>query len=503
MTGPARTGPPAAPPMRIVATGSHRPPLLGRHGRARPADGTPPDPASPAGRHQVPVEPTRRRAGRLDLDPGSARPGDSDPAPRIALPYLVTALISVLVVALVSVWMSRMIASDDAVDAAVSATESVARSVVTPVLGDAVLIGDPAALARLDTVVRANILDGSMIRVKLWDETGRIVYSDEPRLIGNRFPLGADEQAALRGSDADAGVSDLTSPENRFESPGVQLLEVYLPMRTPSGVPLLFEVYSRYTDIADAAQRIWMRFLPLGIGALVLLELLQVPIAMVLARRLRRTRAQREQALRRSLSVVEDERRRIAGDLHDGVVQDLAGVAFLLGAATRTPAGRPIDPAQIADSAERIRHSVRALRSLLVEIYPPNLYDEGLHAALSDLVARLVPAGVEPALDVDAALPELDHDRVELVYRVAQEGLRNVVQHAGAGAVAVELGVDAGVLVLCITDDGTGCDPDRLTTGPGGLGLRALGAMASQQGAALLLDSGPGQGTTLRLEVPL
>jgi signal transduction histidine kinase len=110
---------------------------------------------------------------------------------------------------------------------------------------------------------------------------------------------------------------------------------------------------------------------------------------------------------------------------------------------------------------------------------------------------------VEPALDVDAALPELDHDRVELVYRVAQEGLRNVVQHAGAGAVAVELGVDAGVLVLCITDDGTGCDPDRLTTGPGGLGLRALGAMASQQGAALLLDSGPGQGTTLRLEVPL
>lgn len=423
--------------------------------------------------------------------------------PRIAIPYIVTTLLSVLVVGLVSVWVSRGIAHDDAVDGAISATRLAADLAVAPLVTDGVVAGDPAALARLDAAVRADVLNVSMKRVKIWDATGRVLYSDEPRLIGDRFPLGDDEQEALRDMRASAGVSDLTAPENRFEARDLQLLEVYLPLRTPSGTPLLFEAYSRYAGVTEAGQRIWLRFIPLGIGALVLLELLQLPIAAVLSRRLRRARAQRELTLRRSLSAVDDERRRIAGDLHDGVVQDLAGVAFQLGAAARSGDHTRIDPDQIAESADRVRRSVRSLRSLLVEIYPPNLYEEGLTAALSDLVARIAPAGVTVVVDVAEPLPPLSMGTTELVYRVAQEGLRNVVRHAAATTATVELGPEGGLLVLCVTDDGLGCDPDRFGAQPGHLGLQALGGLAEQHGAALLIESGPGRGTVLRLEVPL
>jgi signal transduction histidine kinase len=420
-----------------------------------------------------------------------------------AVPYLVTALISVLVVAMVSVWASRIVAADDAVDGAISATKLAADDAVAPYLTNAVLAGNPVATALLDQAVREKILNVSMVRVKIWDATGKIVYSDEGRLVGDSFILGPDELDALHGTQPDAGISDLSSPENRFEDRTLQLLEVYMPMRTRDGVPVLFEAYSRYSGVTEAAQRIWTRFIPLSVGGLVLLELLQMPISAMLVRRLRRAQAQREEVLHRTLTAVEDERRRIAGDLHDGVVQDLAGVAFMLGAASRVGTRSPVDPAQLAESADRVRRSVRALRSLLVEIYPPNLYAEGLPAALSDLAARLVPPDTATVLDLDDPLPELSRAQTELVFRVAQEGLRNVARHAAADAVEVSLGRDDTVLVLCVSDDGRGCDPDRLLLGTAHLGLQALSGMATQHGAALVLDSGPGQGTVLRLEVPL
>jgi two-component system, NarL family, sensor kinase len=146
---------------------------------------------------------------------------------------------------------------------------------------------------------------------------------------------------------------------------------------------------------------------------------------------------------------------------------------------------------------------VRSLRSLIVEIYPPNLYDEGLHAALSDLTASVVPPSIWTTLDIEVPLPPLDAPRTELAYRVAQEGLRNAVQHARPKSITVDLGRRGDLLVLRVVDDGAGCDPDRLAVRPGHLGLRALGEMAAGHGAALLIESAPGHGTVLRLEVPL
>ena len=99
--------------------------------------------------------------------------------------------------------------------------------------------------------------------------------------------------------------------------------------------------------------------------------------------------------LQRAVDASADERRRIAGDLHDGVVQDLAGLSFgLSAAAERTAAtGEEDAAAELRGGAEQTRQSVRAVRGLLVEIYPPRLRDAGLASALSDLVSRRRGAG--------------------------------------------------------------------------------------------------------------
>ena len=228
-------------------------------------------------------------------------------------------------------------------------------------------------------------------------------YSDEPRLIGSRYPLGDDELATLRGNGVEAGISDLSAPENRYERPRRKLLEVYMPVHTPSGRPLLFETYLRFSDVAASGRKVWLAFLPALFAALLLLWLLQLPIALSLARRLRRAHAEREALLLRALNASDTERRVIAADLHDGVVQDLAGASYALAVAAEKVDGTPANEVARAlrTGADATRQSMRQLRSLLVEIYPPNLRDAGLEPALNDLAAKAVARGV--AVDVDVA----------------------------------------------------------------------------------------------------
>jgi two-component system, NarL family, sensor kinase len=438
--------------------------------------------------------------------PGAVGPGifgDQIPTTRLVLRYAVTGLITLVIVAVGTAWASRARGTQEAIIDATNATTLAAGVAVEPMLSDGVLSGDPVAIAALDDIVRRVVLRGSLVRVKMWDETGKIVYSDEPRLIGRQFGLREDEREALQTNLPKAELSDLSDPENVYEEPAVELLEVYLPVHTPSGAPVLFEAYFRYAGVTEAGRAVWLRFAPLSLGALVLLELLQVPIALALARRLRRAQSQREQLYRRAMEATDGERRRIASDLHDGVVQDLAGVAFSLGATARRLAAQRGEPEpSISDAADRVRQAVRGLRSLLVEIYPPNLYEEGLEAALSDLLARLAPRNIATSLDVDVATG-LGVEVTELLYRVAQEGVRNVVEHADAGRVEISVSQDADTTVLCVVDDGRGLDDAAIPARPGHLGLRALAGLAESLGATLSIESQPGQGTALRLEVPI
>jgi signal transduction histidine kinase len=426
---------------------------------------------------------------------------------RLVLRYVAMAIITLVAVALVAAIVARRVGTSTAIDDADRTGRLIAGSAVEPALQDGIVDLDPVATARLDDVVRGQVLGGSLLRVKLWRADGTIVYSDESRLIGQRFALDQEELDALQTGQSAAGISDLTEPENRYEDSATRLLEVYVPVRTPSGTDLLFEAYFRYGGVAEAGRRVWERFAPVMFGALVVVTVLQIPSAVSLARRLRRTQRQREALLRSAIEATDAERRRIATDLHDGVVQDLAGVGFSLAAAARESEAAGGDGTELRRAGEQVREGVRALRSLLVEIYPPSLADSGLESALSDLTAQVESRGIATTLVVDGPVAGLDGDTTRLLYRTAQEGLRNVVAHAGATHVDVHVDVPTngagGPAVLEVADNGQGIEGDAVPVPEGHLGLRGLAGLAATMGASLMLDTTPGRGTTLRLEVPV
>ena len=198
------------------------------------------------------------------------------------------------------------------------------------------------------------------------------------------------------------------------------------------------------------------------------------------------------------------ERRRIAADLHDGVVQDLAGLSYGLeaGAEHAQSEGDDQSATEMRRGAAATRHSMRQLRSLLVELHPPNLHASGLEPALTDLCAPLRANGIDCQLDIED-VSRLSPPGEELVFRATQEALRNVLAHANATRTVVRLAQEKGRVVLTVEDDGRGFTPDDVeeSRSEGHLGLSLLADRAMDLGGALDVDAEPGRGTRLRLEV--
>src|SRR3954451_7249123 len=196
--------------------------------------------------------------------------------------------------------------------------QSQGRLVESSGLTDGVLRGNRRSLDKLDDVVLGQVLSPSVVRVKIWSQDGRILYSDEPALIGKRYGLGPDELKLFRDGGAEAEVSDLSKPENRYERQESKLLEAHTTIRTPNGTQVLFEIYQRFGSVTKNAERILGSLAPPLIGGLVVLLLFQVPLAYSLARSLQRGHAEREELLANAVEASTQERRRIAADLHDG-----------------------------------------------------------------------------------------------------------------------------------------------------------------------------------------
>jgi signal transduction histidine kinase len=402
----------------------------------------------------------------------------------------------------------RRSATSDAITQAKGVTQLAGRGIAAPVITPEVLRGDPAALAQLDRVVRARILKRTpIVRVKIWDASGRVIYSDAGSIIGQRFPLGEDELQTLRGGGTQADESDLARAENTTERRFKRLVEVYVGIRGPGGVPLLYEDYERASTISASSKRRWMSLLPALLGALLILYLVQIPLAYSLARRLRARQREREALLRRAIDASDLERRRIAADLHDSTVQRLAGVSLSLAAsANAMPADEQGEEARgaLRRAAAETRETIRELRTLLVDIYPPTLQRSGLSAALNDLVAPLRAAGIA----VSMALPDelvLPGDTEALLYRVAQEALRNARTHGQATMVDVTVDAVQRTAVLCVVDNGRGFCPEEANQSRESdhFGLRLMRDLADHAGGTLTVLSSPGHGTLVRLEVPL
>ncbi|MBL8931582.1 MAG: integral membrane sensor signal transduction histidine kinase [Kineosporiaceae bacterium] len=428
---------------------------------------------------------------------------------RVVLQMFAAAIAVMLVVSALGIVVVRRISEREAMNDASQLTDLLARAVVEPALEDTLLVGDPGAVRRLDQVVRSRVLSGMFVRVKVWSPEGVVLYADTPELIGEKYSLGADQRAVLTEPATVAEVSELGRPENRLEQGQGRLVEVYRPIWMPSGQPVLFETYTDYDAVNARTRDLWRGFGGIVVSSLLLFCVLLTPVLWTLLERLRRAREGREELLQHAIDASHDERRRIAADLHDGVVQELVAASLLVSGAAERTAARGDDPEQVAhlrSAATAVRSSVGALRTLLVDIYPPNLASAGLVVALEDLGSGLRGRGMEVLVDADPdAAAALDETRQRLVYRFTQECLRNIVKHAGADRVEVLLqrGASGESILLEVADDGAGMDPGVLRgAGPEGhFGVRLLADLAREHGAALHVATAVGQGTRWRLEI--
>ncbi len=412
--------------------------------------------------------------------------------------FLAAGFVVLVLVLVGTVKLSREAADDEAIIDARSTTTLLGRSVAQPAIPRGMVAGKPGAVDRFDRAVLRRMLVGDVKRIKIWRRDGRIVYSDKTELIGSRYPLGADEVEVLEKGTSDAELSDLSQPENRFErGMGGDLLEVYTRVWSPEGDPLLFEVYYSAADIAARRKQVYDAFQPITVGGMLLLVLGTTPLIWAMSRRLDRTRRDRQRLLEAAADASESERRRIARDLHDGVVQDLAGTQFALSATLLDPATSPETAERLTPLSRSLRTSLRSLRSLLVEIYPPDLGADGLAAALQDLVAPAAGLGVTPQVEVYDVGGASD-ESIRLVWRVAQEAVRNATRHAHAEHVTVQVRSVGDRLHLDVSDDGEGFVAGE---GTDGIGLRSLRDLIHEAGGRLSVRTGPGEGTTVHLEV--
>lgn len=217
----------------------------------------------------------------------------------------------------------------------------------------------------------------------------------------------------------------------------------------------------------------------------------------------------REQRERRSLAAAivlaqEQERRRIAEELHDGPVQELVGVGLLLDALAGDLAGpAPEVAADVARAAGAARESVRGLRRAISDLHPLVLEQLGFAAAVRALLERLEWTGVEVMVEA-AAGDRLPPDRRATAFRIVQEATANAARHAGASRIAVRALEQGGRVLVEIADDGRGFDPaaPRAGVAEGHLGLAAMEERARLAGGELAVESSPGHGTTIRVSLP-
>jgi signal transduction histidine kinase len=204
----------------------------------------------------------------------------------------------------------------------------------------------------------------------------------------------------------------------------------------------------------------------------------------------------------RELSVVE-ERDRIARELHDSVAQKLFSLRLTADAAA-TLVSRDPDRAvaQLATVRGLAGEASDELRAIVVGLRPADLAEEGLDAALRKQVALLDRVHAARVRLVAGPVPRLAPEREEAAYRITQEALHNALRHADPRSVEVRLSADGAALTVEVRDDGLG-----LAAGPaaGGasLGLASMRDRAKAAGGRLQVDSRPGKGTTVRLEVPV
>lgn len=412
--------------------------------------------------------------------------------------FLLAGLVTLAVVAVPSALIMRQLALDYTLEDLQGSTALIARGIVAYGVDEELLAGEPEAVAAMEERVADRLAPERIDRLNIWSPDGIVLWSTESVLIGQAYP-DHDWNADVRERGLPmATFEDHGAPRFGYEPGHGRFVEIDVPFVAATGDGLILEAFYPSSVVHEQQTHMLLSLLPVGLVTLLVLQLAQLPPAVRLARRIQSLQSGRRRLLRQAAAASDLERRRIARDLHDDVVQELAGTSYVLDAVTR----RADDDARPAleRAGTSVRRSVARLRGLMSEVYPADLDSEGLLAALEGLADRLRASEVSARVTVPDE-PDLDPTTATLVYRVAREAVTNVLKHAEAGSVEIWLRRTADGVVLTVADDGAGFD----LSGPaahGHLGLTLVRDVIAEVGGVVEVVSAPGAGTRVTATIP-
>ena len=396
---------------------------------------------------------------------------------------------------------------------------------------------------RFDSLVRSLVLHDPVVRVKVWSLDGTILYSDEPRLIGVRFPGDPDEEA--REGEVLSEVSNLDEDENRFERHlAPRLLSSYVPLYLDgrqSGPPdAVVEIYQDYSAIQSEADSFFKSRLLWFALALVVLYLALLPIVLRASRALRRQNAQLEEQAKRLEVLLSGEQQSVAELTRLNKMQsDFAAVASH---ELRTPLTailgyvktlrRPefendtVARAEFLGAIERQADRLSRLITNLLTAAQVEHHEAALQIApfeLSSLLEEVAEGFHESAgrlfVDLPPDLPAVENDR-DLLGEVLANLIDNGLKYSTSTTpVVVGASVRGDEVWISVHDSGVGIDPqdqervferfyqsDQSATrrfGGVGLGLHLVRELVRTLGGTVSLESQPGVGSTFTVQLPL
>ncbi|MCU1634454.1 MAG: histidine kinase, partial [Micrococcaceae bacterium] len=297
----------------------------------------------------------------------------------------------------------------------------------------------------------------------------------------------------LQGGPASVSLESQTDQENEFEADSGELVEVYVRSSSQGGAPMIFETYSSGEAVRREQHSVLIGMIAPMLLSLAVLQLVQLVPAIRLARRIQAHQATRNALLRCAIEASDQERRQIACELHDEVIQDLSGLAYALESEERRGplSQRPV----FIKARSMLQENIRTLRAMTSELYPPDLEKLGFKASIMRMETSFVERRIGFSVDIPDNLV-LDRERAVLLFRVVREALVNATKHSCAQSVGIRIQQTNGYTQITVFDDGLGFNTNT-SRQEDHFGLRILGDTIEQAGGNLDIRSSPGAGTTV------
>ena len=383
----------------------------------------------------------------------------------------------------------------------------------------------PERRAALDRLLSDTPLGRKIVAFKVWDASGRIIYSTNPALIGRRFPIDEGLAGALQGR-VHSSVSELDDAENELERPKWdRLIETYSPVHA-DGRGTVLAVAEFYQTTDELAQEVrvaqagsWLVVVGITLAMyLMLFGVVRRGSETIAAQReeLKARVGELSEVLRKNQELGDHIRlaavrtttlndqflRRIAADLHDGAAQDLA-----LGLMQFESLAQKCESHGNGEEAGKVRaalqSALRELRSTCVGLTLPEIERldafEVAQRAAQDFERK---TGSRITVSSGGGCGQADAPVKTTMYRLIQEALGNGLRHGGASTLKVDLSCDADSIVVEVGDDGCGFDPAAAGP-PGHLGLSGMRERVELLRGSMVVRSEPGRGTIVRARLPM